>query len=108
MGEWRLAPILLSLLSHKGCTLILVSNCQRTTLPATRAPTAPHWFARLVLYMHIHSARCTLHSAHLTTSDESTMIKRADRVDMGLRIADLKPLAKSTLGTSNARLKNNL
>jgi hypothetical protein len=29
-------------------------------------------------------------------------------MDMGLRIADLKPLAKFTLGTSNARLENNL
>lgn len=56
---------------HKGCTLILVSNCQRTTMLAGSHTTRPDNGDALVRLAHarpspalctLHSALCTLHT----------------------------------------------
>ena len=59
---------------HKGCTLILVSNCQRTTMLAGSHTTRPDNGGALVRLVDARTQsctmHCTLHTANLMTSDD--------------------------------------
>jgi hypothetical protein len=83
-SEWRLALYYyccrICQCGTEGCTLILVSDCQRTTLAATpRAQTtAAHWFGWRIRVQHSPAQSCTLHSANLMISDDE-QCERADR-----------------------------